>query len=339
MASSTKVTPLWLEQLKDLTRHTSAMIGAALIIFLVLVAIFADVLYSIEPLVEHRCAERCAVSVAEGEGQPSDSCYAECIDVEAHYFSEPAHIYPDTEASLVPPGTEFHPFGTDSIGRDIFAQVVHGARYTLLVVLISVTLGFLTGGLLGLVSGYFGGAVDNGIMRILDIVLAIPYLLLAMVIAFVFKLALGFSDAGPGTFVLILTIWIVSIPRFARIMRGQVLAEKNREYVQASRALGASDLRLIFRVILPNAWAPMIVQATLALAEAIITAAALGFLALGAPEGAAEWGKILAENQKDGQEFPWIVLFPGFAIILAVLGFNLLGDGLRDTLDPRLKRS
>jgi peptide/nickel transport system permease protein/dipeptide transport system permease protein len=218
--------------------------------------------------------------------------------------------------------------GTDDLGRDILSRLIYGARVSLLVAVFSVGLAFVAGTLLGCFSGYYKGFRDNIIMRCMDIILAFPYILLAIVVV---------AYLGPSLRNAMIAIAITYIPRFARIVRGSVLEECEKDYVSAARAIGASDLRIIFIAILPNCMGPLIVQTTLGFASAILDMAALSFLGLGAQPPTPEWGAMIAKSRALILRASWVMTFPGLAILFAVLGFNLLGDGLRDALDPRLR--
>lgn len=222
-----------------------------------------------------------------------------------------------------------HWLGTDELGRDILSRIIHGARISLRVGLIAVSIALLTGSFLGAVAAYYGRWLDNLIMRFMDIMLAFPSLLLA--IAFMAVLGRGIENA-------IIAIGIVSVPEYARIVRGAVLSVKENDYIQAARAIGGSDLRIIFRHIMPNVLSPLIVRATLGISTAILDTAALGFLGLGVQPPYAEWGTMLGAGRAYLFNAPHLVYFPGLAITLTVLAFNLLGDGLRDALDPRLRQ-
>jgi dipeptide transport system permease protein len=220
--------------------------------------------------------------------------------------------------------------GTDEVGRDILSRLIHGARYSLFIGFFVVLGAMLVGVTLGLVAGYFRGWVDALIMRIMDIILAFPSLLLALVLV---------AILGPGLFNAMLAIALVLQPHFARLTRAAVMSEKNREYVTSARLAGARHLRVMFVTILPNCLGPLIVQATLSFSNAILEAAALGFLGMGAQPPTPEWGTMLARAREFITSAWWIVTWPGVAILVTVLAINLIGDGLRDALDPKLKRS
>ena len=227
-----------------------------------------------------------------------------------------------------PPSWQF-PFGTDTTGGDIYSRVIWGARLDLAIALTVVASAIVIGSVLGSVSGFLGRAFDEVLMRITDVFLAFPALILAMAVA----AALG-RNLTNLTIALIVVWW----PTYARLIRGQVLAEKERLYVDAARAVGAKPARIIFRHVLPNSIFPVIVQATLDLGGVILTAAGLSFIGFGAGAGVAEWGLMIADGRSYLFQSPWIATFPGLAILLSSLGLNLVGDGLRDVLDPRLRR-
>lgn len=226
-------------------------------------------------------------------------------------------------------GSWAYPLGTDAIGRDILSRLMHGARLSLVIGLAVVALSVLVGTVLGLLAGFFRGVFEIAVMRLMDIILTLPSLLLAIVIV---------AILGPGLMNAMLAVAIVVLPHYVRITRAAVIAETSRDYVTAARMSGASRMRLMFSEILPNCAAPLIVQASLGVSTAILDAAALGFLGLGAQPPSPEWGTMLADAREFVLRAWWVVTFPGLAILITVLAFNLLGDGLRDAFDPKLKR-
>ncbi|SDM18962.1 nickel transporter permease [Sediminibacillus halophilus] len=228
---------------------------------------------------------------------------------------------------LAPSGD--HWLGTDELGRDIYSRIVYGTRISIQIGLIAVGISAVIGILLGGIAGYFGRWIDQIIMRVIDILMAFPSILLA--IALVAVLGASLTNA-------MIAIGIVGVPQFARIVRSTVLSVKETEYIEAARAIGAKNNRILFQHVLPNCLAPIIVQATLSIGTAILDAAGLSFLGLGAQPPSPEWGAMLSDGRAALQTAPWVVAFPGLAIFLVVLGFNLFGDGLRDALDPRLKQ-
>jgi ABC-type dipeptide/oligopeptide/nickel transport system permease subunit len=284
------------EAARRLLRHRSAQIGLVILTFMILVAIFAPLIAPYDPYQRQLQSKR--------RDTP-------CI----HLFGCPAE---KTQ----------HIFGIDGNSRDLFSRVVFGSRLSLQIGFATITFAILIGGLIGAVSAYAGGWVDNVLMRSMDVLMAFPSLLLAIAIVAVL---------GTGLINALLAIGIVSIPRYARLVRSTVLQVRDLEYVQASRALGGTGMHVLFMRILPNAITPLIVQGTLGIAGAIIDAAALSFLGLGAEPPRPEWGLMLGEERNSVFNAPHLVMFPGLAIMLTVLSFNLLGDGLRDALDPRLR--
>jgi peptide/nickel transport system permease protein len=280
---------LWNEALYRLVRNPGAIVGAFIVVGFVVVALFAPVLAPYPP--DEVRLDR----VAEG-----------CC-----------------------PGPSWeHPMGIDDLGRDELSRVIYGARYSLLIGIVSVTVGLTAGLLLGAAAGYFG-RLDNLIMRIVDIMLAIPGFLMAIGIA---------ALMGPGLLSVMIAIGIVNIPIFTRLMRGSILGQKENDYVLAARAVGVPSRKVLSAHILPNAISPVIVAGTLALATAIIDAAGLGFLGLGPQEPSTpEWGIMLTDSVRYLETAPFLAFFPGLAIVVVVMGFNLIGDGLREALDPKLR--
>jgi len=221
-----------------------------------------------------------------------------------------------------------HLLGTDPLGRDILSRIIHGARISLQIQIVSVAIALMIGTFLGMVGGYYGGKFDNLIMRLMDILLAFPGIFLAIAIIAVL---------GPGLTNLMLAAGIYSIPQFARIVRGSVLSLKEKEFVEAARAVGEKDFNILFRYLLPNSMAPIIVQTTLRMATVLLTASGLSFLGLGVQPPTPEWGAMLSNARAYLITAPYVATVPGLAIMLVVMGFNLFGDGLRDSLDPRLR--
>ncbi|SFU78347.1 dipeptide transport system permease protein [Methylobacterium sp. 174MFSha1.1] len=272
--------------------NTGAVIGLALIVLVLLMAVFADIVAPHPPNLT------------------------------------------DNAAFLKPPfwqegGSLAYPLGTDAIGRDILSRLIHGARLSLSIGIAVVTVSILVGTMLGLVAGFVGGATGIVIMRVMDIILTLPSLLLAIVIV---------AILGPGLMNAMLAVAVVVLPHYVRIARAAVIAEKSKDYVTAARVSGAGPLRLMLSEVLPNCAAPLIVQASLGVSTAILDAAALGFLGLGAQPPSPEWGTMLADAREFVLRAWWVVTFPGLIILITVLAFNLVGDGLRDALDPKLKR-
>jgi dipeptide transport system permease protein len=254
------------------------------------------------------------------------------------FFADVVSPHPPNEQfrefTLTPPmwdegGSATFILGTDPVGRDMLSRLIHGTRLSLLIGFISVALSLSFGVLLGVIAGYVRGLTETILMRLMDVMLALPSLLLAIAVV---------AILGPGLINAMYAIAIVLLPHYVRLARAAVISEAGKEYVQSSRIAGAGALRLMFNTILPNCAAPLIVQATLGFSSAILDAAALGFLGLGAQPPTPEWGSMLAGALEFIQRAPWVVTLPGLAILVTVLAFNLMGDGLRDALDPKLKR-
>jgi dipeptide transport system permease protein len=272
--------------------NRGAVIGLALVVLLVLIALSADLIAPYSPIEQYR------------------------------------------DSTLAPPawqegGSSKFLLGTDPVGRDILSRLIYGARLSLMIGFVSVGLSLSIGIVLGLFAGFFRGLTEVFIMRLMDIMLALPSLLLAVAVV---------AILGPGLMNAMYAIAIVLMPHYVRLTRAAVIGEISKEYVNASRIAGAGTLRLMFNTVLPNCTAPLIVQATLGFSTAILDAAALGFLGLGAQPPTPEWGSMLSSALEFIQRAWWVVTFPGLAILISVLAFNLMGDGLRDALDPKLKR-
>lgn len=297
---------LWRDTLRNILSQRVAQGGLLLLGFLVLIAVAAPIIATHDP--------DSTIGIDQGllaPGAPLE-LRAPCIHLLGCSSNQPQHL-----------------FGIDRNGRDVFSRVVYGARVSLLVGIATVGFAILVGSLLGSVAGYAGGWLDNIIMRLMDVLLAFPSLILAIAMV---------TLLGPSLLNAALAISIVAIPIYARVMRASVLTIKEREFVIASRALGESSRGILVRRILPNALTPLIVVGTLGIAGAILDVAALSFLGLGAQPPLAEWGSMIGLDRNQLFNAPYLIIMPGVALSLSVLGFNLLGDGLRDALDPRLNR-
>jgi peptide/nickel transport system permease protein len=281
---------LWKDAWQRLRKNPGAILGFALVVFFVVVALFAPLIAPTDPR-------------AQNLGLIREGC--------------------------CPGPSGAHWFGVDELGRDEFTRIVFGARFSLLIGLVAVTVGLSLGLFFGAIAGYVGGFVDSLIMRAMDIMLSIPGLLLAIGIV---------AMLGPGLFQIMIAIGIVNVPVFARLLRGSILAQRENDFVLAARSVGVPRRLILGAHILPNAISPVIVQATLAMATAIIDVAGLGFLGLGPQDPATpEWGTMLTGTVRYLQTAPHLAIIPGVAIVLSVLGFNLIGDGLREALDPKLR--
>jgi peptide/nickel transport system permease protein len=282
---------LWRDAWGQLARNPGAIVGAFFVLLFVFCAIFAHWLAPFDPLDGN-------LSLLNSNGIPPG------------------------------PSTE-HLFGVDTLGRDEFSRILYGARLSLLVGVVSVAVGLSIGMTMGAVAGYFGRWVDTLVMRLIDVMLAIPGLLLAIGIV---------AALGPGLFNIMIAVGLTQIPIFARLLRGSVLAQKENDFVLAARATGVRSRSILMSHILPNAMSPVIVQGTLALATAIIDVAALSFLGLGDQDPARpEWGAMLTGANQYLQQAPWLAIIPGLAIMVSALGFNMIGDALREALDPKLR--
>jgi ABC-type dipeptide/oligopeptide/nickel transport system permease subunit len=287
--------------LRALLRNRSSILGLIILGIMVFIAIFAPFLSKYDP-------EKPLIGIEDVEKRSPP-----CIHILGCPEDQPQHL-----------------FGIDGNVRDVFSRVLHGARLSLIIGFTTVSFAIVIGTILGLVSGYLGGAIDNAVMRSMDVLLAFPSLLLAIAIVTVL---------GPGLINALIAIGIVSIPTYARVTRASVLLLKEQDFVTASRALGGDNGFIMMRHVLPNTLTPLIVYGTLGVATAILDAAALSFLGLGAQHPTPEWGLMVGQEYKNVFNAPHLTFFPGIALMLVVLSFNLLGDGLRDSLDPRLART
>ena len=249
-----------------------------------------------------------------------------CADL--FYSYDDVAIKMNVSQRLIPPFSQGHILGTDDLGRDLAARILHGGRRSLVISFSSVAFALVVGSIIGAVSGYYGGVLDNVIMRIIDILMAIPMTMLAIVIV---------AALGPSQFNMILALSIAQVPTFARVMRGQVLTVRNTEYIEAARAIGTKDAAIIAEHIVPNVLSPIIVQIAIRAAAAIINTATLSFLVLGISAPTPEWGAMLSAGRNYIRDYSYLTFIPGLAMMLTILSLNLLGDGLRDTLDPRLR--
>jgi peptide/nickel transport system permease protein len=282
---------LWRDAFHRLVRNPGAIVGFFVVVAFVIAAIFAPLIATHDPV------EQNLLLIANG---------------------------------CCPGPSSEHWFGVDLLGRDLFSRIVYGARYSLLIGVVSVGIGFSVGLVLGAIAGYVGGFVDSLIMRVMDVMLAVPGLLLAIGIV---------AALGPGLKEVMIAVGLANVPIFARLLRGSVLAQREADFVLAARAAGIRRPAILFSHILPNSISPVIVQGTLAMATAIIDVAGLGFLGIGLedPDETPEWGSMLTEVNEYLQTAPFLALIPGTAIVISVLGFNLIGDGLREALDPKLR--
>lgn len=268
-------------------KNKLALFGLALLTFMVLVAIFANVI----------------------------------VDYEKQVITQ------NVQQRLQAPNRN-HIFGTDHVGRDVFARIVYGSRISIFLGLLTISISLTLGSIIGATAGYYGGRIDNFLMRIMDVFLAIPSILLAISIV---------AALGPGLVNILIAMSVSQIPRFARIVRSSIMSIMGLEFIEAAKACGTKDRRIIFKHIIPNAIGPIIVQATLSMATTILTISSLSFVGLGIEPPTPEWGAMLSDGRVQMRNYPHVVIIPGLAIIMAVLALNLIGDGLRDALDPKLK--
>jgi peptide/nickel transport system permease protein len=312
---------LWRDALRSTFRQKSSVLGLVVLAFLVALAVFAPLL---TPYGERE------VMLPEGGERRQDAC----IHMSVSWIPDLPGLT-RTENFLESNGFNCsaderqHLMGLDGNARDMFTRVAYGARLSLLASLFAVSMAVVVGTAIGLVAGFYGGWIDNVFMRIMDVLLAFPALLLAIAII---------TARGPGLFNAIMAVATVSIPVYARVIRSRVLSVREQDFVAADRALGVSSVRILFHRVLPNSVTPLVVQATLGIATAVLELAALSFLGLGADPDQAEWGRMIANEREQLLTFPRLIFFPGVMIMLNVLAFNLIGDGLRDALDPRLNR-
>jgi peptide/nickel transport system permease protein len=282
-------TGLWRDALHRLVRNPGAVLGAFLVAVMVLIAVFAPLLAQYDP---------------------------RATDLSALDFGKPTGLSRD------------HWLGVDLVGRDEFSRIVFGARYTLVIGVVSVVIGFSVGLVLGAIAGFMGGYVDSVVMRLMDVMLAIPGLLFAIGIV---------AMLGAGLKQVMIAVGVVNIPIFARLLRGSILAQRENDYVLAARAVGVRGPSILVSHVIPNSISPVIVQGTLAMATAIIDVAGLGFLGLSGDQRTPEWGNMLTDANEYLTIAPFLAIIPGVAILISVLGFNLIGDGLREALDPKLR--
>lgn len=280
---------MWQEMWRNYKKNPSAMVGLAVIIIIVIVAIAAQFIYDYN------------------------------IDI----------VQQNVKERFMEPGTAGHLLGTDNYGRDELTRILYGAKYSLAVGIVSVAISCLVGSTLGLIAGYYGGVIENIILRVCEVFMGIPSVLLGIAIM---------SAFGQSLFVLMLAVGLVYVPMFARTARAAVLPVREEEYIEAARVSGVNDFKIIFGHVLPNSLSPIIVQVTMGVANGILSASFLSFLGLGVPVPAPEWGAMLSSGREFIRDYGYLTTFPGLAIMITVLAINLMGDGLRDALDPKLKQ-
>ena len=280
---------MWQEMWRNYKKNPSAMVGLVVIAIIVIVAIVAQFVYNYE------------------------------IDI----------VQQNIKERFLAPGTPGHLLGTDNYGRDELVRILYGAKYSLAVGIVSVAISCLVGSTLGLIAGYYGGVIENIILRVCEVFMGIPSVLLGIAIM---------SAFGQSLFVLMLAVGLVYVPMFARTARAAVLPVREEEYIEAARVSGVNDFKIIFGHVLPNSLSPIIVQVTMGVANGILSASFLSFLGLGVPVPAPEWGAMLSSGREFIRDYGYLTTFPGLAIMITVLAINLMGDGLRDALDPKLKQ-
>lgn len=313
---------LWRDAFRETLRRRSARVGVAVLGFLVFLAVFAPVLAPY--------GEREVLIESEGLRPRTEPC----IHVSVGWIPDVVVLrqvedFLRSNGFSCPSAEPQHLMGLDGNGRDVFSRILFGARVSLLAGVVAVSFAVVIGTALGLVAGFFGGWLDNLLMRVMDVFLAFPALLLAIAIV---------TARGPGLFNAITAVSVVTIPVYARVVRSRAISVREQDFVAADRALGVSELRILTHRVLPNSLTPLVVQGTLGIATAVLELAALSFVGLGGDPDQAEWGRMLALELNQIFTSPHLVLYPGVMIMLNVLAFNLIGDGLRDALDPRLHR-
>ncbi|MGH9212317.1 MAG: ABC transporter permease [Acidimicrobiales bacterium] len=313
---------LWRDAWRETLRRRSARVGLGILAVLVICAVFAPVLAPY--------GEREVLIETEGLRPRSEPC----IHVSINWIPDLPVLrqierFGEANGFSCSSDQPQHLMGLDGNGRDVFSRILYGARVSLVAGVVAVAFAVITGTIVGLAAGFYGGWLDNAVMRVMDVLLAFPALLLAIAIV---------TARGPGLYNAVFAISIVSIPIYARVVRSRVLSVREQDFVAADRALGVSNLRILVHRVLPNSLTPLVVQGTLGIATAVLELAALSFVGLGGDPSQAEWGRMLAEERNQLFTSPHLVFYPGVMIMLNVLSFNLIGDGLRDALDPRLHR-
>jgi peptide/nickel transport system permease protein len=313
---------LWRDALRETLRRKSARVGVGILVVLVIMAVFAPLLAPY--------GEREVLIESENLRPRTEPCIHVSIDwIPDVPVLRQIERFGEANGFSCPSDEPQHLMGLDGNGRDVFSRILYGARVSLLAGVVAVSFAVIVGTVLGLVAGFFGGWLDNGLMRVMDVFLAFPALLLAIAIV---------TARGPGLFNAIIAVSVVTIPIYARVVRSRVLSVREQDFVSADRALGVSNLRILLHRVLPNSLTPLVVQGTLGIATAVLELAALSFVGLGGDPDQAEWGRMLALERNQVFTSPHLVFYPGLMIMLNVLAFNLIGDGLRDALDPRLHR-